>query len=64
MIKSFKYRIFPNTEQETIFAKHFGSCRFVYNFVLDSFQTYIFIIKFYFFQTYIFIIKFYLSIIL
>jgi putative transposase len=31
MIKAFKYRIFPNAEQETIFAKHFGSCRFLYN---------------------------------
>ena len=31
MIKAFKYRIYPNAEQEIIFAKHFGSCRFLYN---------------------------------
>lgn len=31
MLKAFKYRIYPNAEQEVIFAKHFGSCRFLYN---------------------------------
>lgn len=31
MLKAFKFRIFPNVEQEEIFAKHFGSCRFVFN---------------------------------
>ena len=34
MIKAYKYRIYPNLEQEIIFAKHFGSCRFIYNFCL------------------------------
>jgi putative transposase len=31
MLKAFKYRIYPNVEQEIILAKHFGSCRFLYN---------------------------------
>ena len=31
MIKAFKFRIYPNAEQEEIFAKHLGSCRFAYN---------------------------------
>ncbi len=34
MLKAFKCRIYPNAEQEIIFAKHFGSCRFIYNFAL------------------------------
>lgn len=31
VIKGFKYRIYPNPEQEVMLAKTFGSCRFVYN---------------------------------
>ncbi len=31
MIKAYKYRIYPNAEQKIIMAKHFGSCRFLYN---------------------------------
>jgi putative transposase len=34
MLKAYKYRIYPNAEQEIMFAKHFGSCRFIYNFCL------------------------------
>lgn len=31
MIKSYKYRIYPNKEQEILIQKTFGCCRFVYN---------------------------------
>jgi putative transposase len=31
MLKAFKYRIYPNKEQEIQLYKTFGSCRFVYN---------------------------------
>ena len=31
MLKSFKYRIYPNKEQEIQIQKTFGCCRFVYN---------------------------------
>ena len=31
MLKSFKYRLYPNKEQEIQIQKTFGSCRFVYN---------------------------------
>lgn len=31
MLKSCKYRIYPNDEQITLIKKHMGSCRFVYN---------------------------------
>lgn len=34
MVKGFKYRIYPNKEQEIQLAKTFGSCRFVYNQIL------------------------------
>jgi len=29
--RSYKFRIFPNNEQEVLFSKHFGACRFVFN---------------------------------
>lgn len=32
--KAFKYRIYPNAEQEELIQKTFGCCRFVYNFFL------------------------------
>lgn len=32
--KRFYYRIYPNKEQQAIFANHFGCCRFVYNYFL------------------------------
>ena len=33
--KAYKFRIYPNEEQRILFAKTFGSCRFVYNYFLD-----------------------------
>ena len=34
--KSYKYRIYPTKEQETLIAKHIGSSRFVYNWGLNQ----------------------------
>jgi putative transposase len=34
--KSYKFRIYPNIEQKTLLAKHFGACRFVYNRYLND----------------------------
>jgi putative transposase len=31
MNKAFKFRLYPNKEQQTLFAKTFGCCRFIYN---------------------------------
>ena len=31
MLRGYKYRIYPNKEQETLIQKTFGCCRFVYN---------------------------------
>ena len=31
MLKAYKFRVYPNTEQKTQIAKTFGCCRFVYN---------------------------------
>jgi putative transposase len=35
IFKSFKFRIYPNGEQEFLMAKHFGACRFVFNHYLN-----------------------------
>ena len=35
ILKSYKYRIYPNKGQETLIQKTFGCCRFVYNQTLD-----------------------------
>lgn len=41
MNKAIKYRIYPNTEQMTMFAKTFGCCRKVYNLMLaDKVESY------------------------
>ena len=32
--KSYSFRLYPNEEQKTLFAKHFGTCRFIYNVLL------------------------------
>lgn len=32
--RTYKFRLYPNKEQETILAKHFGCVRFVYNYFL------------------------------
>ena len=31
VLKAYKYRIYPNSEQRIQIAKTFGCCRFVYN---------------------------------
>lgn len=31
MLKAYKYRLYPNKKQETLLARTFGCCRFVYN---------------------------------
>ena len=35
MLKAFKYRIYPTTEQKVLLAKSFGCCRWFYNFALN-----------------------------
>lgn len=35
MLKAFKFRLYPNQEQQIQLAKTFGSCRFVYNYYLN-----------------------------
>jgi putative transposase len=34
--KTYKFRIYPNKEQEILLAKHFGCSRFVYNYFLNE----------------------------
>ena len=34
MLKSYEYRLYPNKEQQTLMAKHFGCVRFIYNYML------------------------------
>lgn len=36
MIKAFKYRLYPNDDQKVLMSKHFGHCRWVYNWGLDT----------------------------
>ena len=36
MLKSYKYRIYPNKTQETLIIKHIGACRFVFNLALET----------------------------
>ena len=36
IFKSFKFRIYPNKEQEILLVKHFGACRFVFNHYLNK----------------------------
>ncbi len=35
ILKTYRFRIYPNRAQRILFEKHFGSCRFVYNHFLD-----------------------------
>ena len=35
MIKSYKYKLIPNQEQQETLSKHFGCVRFVYNWGLN-----------------------------
>ena len=34
MLKAYKYRIYPNSEQALAFEQHFGCVRFVFNWAL------------------------------
>ncbi|OPH37159.1 helix-turn-helix domain-containing protein [Moraxella atlantae] len=34
MLKAYKYRIYPNSEQALLIEKHFGCSRFVFNWAL------------------------------
>ena len=34
--KAYKYRIYPNKEQQELINKHIGSCRFIYNLCLEK----------------------------
>ncbi len=36
MLKAYRYRIYPNREQQEFFAKTFGSCRFIWNKMLEE----------------------------
>ena len=36
MLKAFKYRIYPDKEQQDLLNKHFGACRFIYNLALET----------------------------
>ncbi len=41
MLKAYKFRLYPNKEQQEYFAKCFGSTRFVYNQMLaDKIEYY------------------------
>ena len=39
MLKAFKYRIYPTTQQTELLNKHMGAVRFVYNLALET-KTY------------------------
>jgi len=36
VLKAYKYRIYPNKAQEELILQHFGACRFVYNWALET----------------------------
>jgi len=36
MLVAYKYRLYPDEEQREMFLKHFGACRFVYNWSLEQ----------------------------
>ncbi|NLY64660.1 MAG: IS200/IS605 family element transposase accessory protein TnpB [Alcaligenaceae bacterium] len=40
MLKAYKYRIYPNKEQQVLMEKHFGCVRFVYNWALALQNSY------------------------
>ena len=35
MLTTYRYRLYPKADQKIMLAKHFGSCRFVWNYFLD-----------------------------
>lgn len=39
MIKTYKFRIYPNKSQISLIEQHFGNCRVVYNYFLNFWQT-------------------------
>ena len=36
IMKAYKYRLYPNSEQKVLIAKHFGCARFVYSWALSE----------------------------
>ena len=36
MLRVVKVRLYPNKDQQILIHQHFGSCRFVYNMLLDA----------------------------
>jgi putative transposase len=36
LYKAYKYRLYPNQEQEVLLSKHFGHCRFLWNLALET----------------------------
>ena len=40
MYKAFEYRIYPSDDQRVLLAKHFGSCRWLYNYGLEKKMAY------------------------
>ena len=34
--KAYKYRIYPNKEQQVLLEKHFGCVRWIYNYALEK----------------------------
>ena len=40
MLRAYKYRLYPNKQQEILLQKSFGCCRWVYNWALKEKQEY------------------------
>lgn len=36
IFKSYKFRLYPNKDQEVLLSKHFGACRFIFNHYLNK----------------------------
>ena len=36
MLKAYKYRLYPKNKQQVLLNKHFGCCRFIYNWALET----------------------------
>jgi len=39
MLKTYKYELCPTEDQKVLLNKHFGSCRFIYNWALAEKQS-------------------------
>jgi transposase len=35
LLKTYKFRLYPNENQKVLIEKHIGACRFIYNFFLE-----------------------------